>query len=116
MKSNNNCIFGGYTKIGFKKSYDNTFKDDEAFVFSLNKNKIYPVIKGKEAIRCCHCCCPQFYQETIYLYKNFLRNTSIFVNSKKNDYYQGFREDYELNDGKKNFSIKDLEIYQLTFE
>ena len=115
MKSNNNCIFGGYTKIGFKKSSD-TFKDDEAFVFSLNTNKIYPVIKGKEAIRCCFCCCPQFYKGTIYLYQNFLTNTSNCVYQKKNDYYQGFTNDYELNNGKANFSAEDLEIYQLTFE
>jgi len=118
LKSNNNCIFGGFTKIGFKKQYNNaeTFKDDEAFVFLLNANKIYPVIKGKEATRCCNCCCPQFYKETIYLYGNFLTNFKNFVNPKRNDYYQGFTDDYELNNGKRNFSVEELEIYQLIFE
>ena len=57
-------MFGGYTKIGFKKSGNTKFKDDEAFVFSLDKNKVYPVIKGKDAIRCCSCCCPQFAENT----------------------------------------------------
>ena len=34
----------------------------------------------------------------------------------KNDNYQGFTIDYELNNGKSNFSVEELEIYQLIFE
>ena len=82
----------------------------------MDKNKIYPVIKGKEAIRCCDCCCPQFCNGTIYLYKNFLTIGNNSVNPKKNENYQGFTYDYELNNGNQNFSVKDLEIYQLTFK
>jgi len=117
LKSNNNCIFGGYTKIGFKKESNNsvTYRDDEAFVFSLNKNKIYPVMKGKNAIRCCFCCCPQFSEQTIYLYGNFLSRKDNKVNTK-NDNYQGFTRDYELNNGNQNFSVEELEVYKLTFE
>ena len=115
IKSNNNSIFGGFTKVGFKKSGNTKFKDDEAFVFSLDKNKIYPIIKGKDAIRCCLCCCPQFAENTIYLYKNFLTNNENLVNTK-NDNYQGFTYDYELNNGVQKFNAKELEIYQLIFD
>ena len=117
IKSNNNSIFGGYTQKGFKliKSGYEIFKDDEAFVFSLDKNKIYPIIKGKDAIRCCCCCCPQFAENTIYLYKNFLTNNENLVNTK-NDNYQGFTYDYELNNGVQKFNAKELEIYQLIFD
>ena len=38
IKSNNNSIFGGFTQIGFVKSSNSKFKDDEAFVFSLVSN------------------------------------------------------------------------------
>ena len=114
IKSNNNSIFGGFTKVGFKKVSDKKYKDDLAFVFSFDKKKIYPIIKGKDAIRCCDCCCPQFCDNTIYLYKNFLSQNNNFVNSI-NDNYEGFTIDYELNNGTKNFTVIELEVHQIFF-
>ena len=116
IKTDNNTIFGGFTKKGFIKASNTVFKDDNAFVFSFINKKIYPVKKNKEAIRCCSCCCPQFYKETIYLYHNFLTSTSNFVGKKNNDYYDGFTEDYELNNKKSSFKVTELEIYQIIFE
>ena len=72
--------------------------------FLLIKKKIYPVIKGKDAIRCCYCCCPQFCENTIYLYKNFLSRNDNMVNSKE-DNYKGFTMDYELNNGSRYFTV-----------
>ena len=116
IKTHNNTRFGGYTKIGFKKqtSSEKIYKDNSAFVFSLDKKKIYPVKKDKDAIRCCYCCCPQFYYSTIYLYENFLSKTDNYVGSV-NDNYEGFLSDYELNNGTQNFKVLDLEIYQILF-
>ena len=114
IKSNNNSIFGGFTKVGFKKAHNNGYKDDLAFVFSFDKKKIYPIIKGKDAIRCCFCCCPQFCENTIYLYHNFLSRNDNFVNSI-NDNYEGFTIDYELNNGTKNFTVIELEVHQIFF-
>ena len=114
IKSNNNSIFGGLTRVGFKKVNSNKYKDDLAFVFSLDKKKIYPIKKGKDAIRCCDCCCPQFSKNTIYLYHNFLSQNNNFVNSK-DDNYEGFTIDYELNNGTKNFTVIELEIHQIFF-
>ena len=96
IKTHNNTRFGGYTKIGFKKQNQSskTYKDNTAFVFSLDKKKIYPVKKDKGAIRCCHCCCPQFYNNTIYLYENFLSRNGNNVGSIS-DNYEGFSSDFE---------------------
>ena len=105
--------FGGFTTQDWGGEYLQK-KDDEAFIFSLDKNKIYPIIKGKNAIRCCSCCCPQFSNDTIYLNNKFL-TSKCNVNSK-NDNYQGFTYDYELNNGIYNFIVKELEIYHLIFE
>ena len=113
IKSDINCIFGGYTKVGFQKSNNSTFKDDSAFVFSLDTKKVYPVKKGQDAIRCCHCCNPQFHNE-IYLRQNFL-NTNENNVGKKNGNYLGFTKDYELNNGIENYKIFELEIYHFTF-
>ena len=113
IKSNNNCIFGGFTKVGFQKSFDSKFKDDSAFVFSLDKKLVYPIKKGKDAVRCCNCCCPQFCINTIYLSKNFLSNSNQ-VNAK-DDNYKGFTINYELNNGTEYFKVLELEIYQIIF-
>ena len=114
IKSNNDSIFGGYTNVGFQKCSDSKFKDDSAFVFSFDNKKIYPVIKGKDAIRCCSCCCPQFCNDTIYLRINFLSRNDNYVNKKK-DNYEGFTIDYELNKGKQCFTVLELEIHQIFF-
>ena len=114
IKSNNNSIFGGFTKVGFKKASNSKYKDDLAFVFSFDKKMIYPIKKGKDAIRCCNCCCPQFCENTIYLYKNFLSQNENFVNPI-NDNYEGFTIDYELNKGTQKFSAIDLEVHQIIF-
>ena len=71
------------------------FQDDIAFVFSLDKTKIYPIKKGKEAIRCCSCCYPRFYSSTIYLKHNFSSRIDNYVSTKE-DNYEGFTKDYEL--------------------
>ena len=71
-------------------------------------------MKGKDAIRCCHCCCPQFCENTIYLYKNFLSTNNNYVSPKK-DNYEGFTMDYELNNGTNNFTVIELEIHQILF-
>ena len=39
IKSDNNSIFGGFTRIGFKKVSSSKFKDDNAFVFYLEKKR-----------------------------------------------------------------------------
>ncbi len=112
VKSDNNAIFGGFTKIGFKKSGNTKFKDNAAFVFSLDNQKIYYVKKDLDAIRCCSCCCPQFCDNTIYLCENFLSRKDNFVNPIK-DNYEGFSSDYELNKGSLSFKVVDSEIYQI---
>ena len=115
IKTHNNTRFGGFTKVGFKKSSNNRYKDNSAFVFSFDRKKIYPVKKYKDAIRCCHCCCPQFCDNTIYLYGNFLSRTDNYV-GQTSDNYEGFSFNYELNNGIQNFKVMDLEIYQIYFD
>ena len=115
IKSDNNAKFGGYTKVGFKKVSGEQYKDNSAFVFSFDKKKICPVKKDLDAIRCCDCCCPQFYNCTIYLYGQFLSKRENFVGEIK-DNYEGFSSNYELNNGSQYFKALEIEVYQLLFE
>ena len=47
IKSNNNSIFGGFTKVGFKRVSSNKYKDNLAFVFSFDKKKFILLKKEK---------------------------------------------------------------------
>ena len=113
IKSENNAKFGGYTEVGFKKVFEEQYKDNSAFVFSFDKKKIYSIKKDLDAIRCCYCCCPQFYN-TIYLRGNFLSSQNHVGGVNVN--YEGFSSNFELNNGSQYFKALDLEIYQILFK
>ena len=110
-------IFGGYTDLAFifHKDGESQYIDNNAFVFSMDKQKIYPVKKGGNAIRCCYCCSPQFYSSTIYLNKDFLKGNNSSTCKAKEGSYLGFNSDYELNDGTPTFKVSELEVFQITF-
>ena len=101
--------FGGYTTCSWKgKCLDK--KDDEAFVFSLDKMKVYSVIPGENAIGCYPKFGPIFLGCQIRIYDNaFTKGGSTF---KKGLNYNT-EEDYELTGGDRLFNIKDIEVYEV---
>ncbi len=117
LMTDKGLIFGGYTDLAFifHKNGATEYIDNNAFVFSINKKKLYPVRTGEKAIRCCFCCCPQFYMKTIYLKPNFLKENNSYTCTAKEGSYIGFNSDYELNDGTQNFKVSELEVFQITF-
>ena len=117
LRTDKSFIFGGYTDLAFIfHSFGSTvYQDNNAFVFSMDKQKIYPVKTGGDAIRCCNCCCPQFYQNTIWLNKDFLKNNNSWTCTANEGSYIGFNSDYELNDGISSFKVSELEVFQITF-
>ena len=110
IKTNKGIRFGGYTNQSWEGF--NVFKeDDSAFIFSLTKLKTYDVNKKESAI----CCYPNFgpifggYQ--IDIFDGFMsRNMS--KTGKKGIGYDT-NEDYELNNGEKNFIVDELEVYEI---
>jgi len=106
--------FGGYSSVGFNSNSEYT-KDNQAFIFSLNKKKIYNVKKDKDTIYCCSGYGPCFCGTNsfnIYIGgDHFLKeicNTSMCYNNT----YE-INSDYELNNSKSKFYVKKLEIYQI---
>lgn len=104
--------FGGYTSSKFKGA--NPMKiDNNAFLFSLDLKKIYNITPGKYAIDCNPKSGPSFSGGSLFIPDNF------FEKFGKIGSYGGpykFEKDYELNDGKKNFVVKELEIFQVKVE
>ena len=114
IKTNKGLRFGGFTAGTFECS--TTYKgkvDDKAFIFSLDRKKIYEVEKGTKAICCYKNYGPVFYGYeycNIYLVGNFLTVEGNVA--KKGDRYNT-TEDYELNGGEKKFMAEEVEVFQV---
>ena len=101
--------FGGFTSQDWGGEYLQK-KDDEAFIFSIDKNKIYDVIPNQNAIGCYPNFGPVFFGCQIRIYDNFF--TKGGTTYKKGLNYCT-TEDFELTNGNQNFGIKDIEVYEV---
>ena len=101
--------FGGFTTKSWNGNCVQKI-DNDAFVFSIDKNKIYEVIKNEMAIGCYPKFGPVFFGGQIRVYDNFFNKNSTTCHKKLN-----FKtnEDYELNNGEQFFTVKDIEVYKV---
>ena len=101
--------FGGFTK----KTWDgNCLKkiDNDAFVFSIDTGKCFDVKKDEPAIGCYPKFGPVFFGCQIRIYDDFFTKggtTCLKGLNYKTD------KDFELNDGKRNYIVKDIEVYEI---
>jgi DNA repair exonuclease SbcCD ATPase subunit len=108
IKTSQGVRFGGYTS----QSWDgiNIFKeDDTAFVFSLTKLKTYDVNQKESAIWCYPNYGPVFEGYQIDIFDRFL--TRDLSKTGKRGLGYDTNEDYELNNGEKNFVVDEMEVY-----
>ena len=101
--------FGGFTTQDWGGQYLQK-KDDEAFIFSIDKKKVYDVIPNQNAIGCYPNFGPVFFGCQIRIYDNFL--TKGGTTYKKGLNYST-TEDFELTNGRQNFGVKDIEVYDV---
>ena len=85
-------------------------KDENAFVFSLDKLQIYNIISNQPAIGCYPKYGPVFLGCQIKINDNFFVKGGTTY--RKNINY-AINSDFELNDGIKFFGIKDLEVFEV---
>ena len=112
IESKNNYIFGGYITISWDSPKDWTFKggDDNAFIFSINNKKKYPIQNKSEVIYNHYDYGPDFGSNDIYTNKNFLENSSGLCGS-----YSYKAPPNEIAGGS-TFEVKELEVYTVQFE
>ena len=108
IKTRQGIRFGGYTS----QSWDgvNVFKqDDEAFIFSLTKLKTYDVNQKENAIWCYPSYGPVFGAYQIDIFDKCLTKDLNKTGLKGLGY--NTTENFELNNGEKNFIVDELEVY-----
>ena len=86
--------------------------DNNAFFVSFDKNKVYPAKSNQNSVSFDNCCFIQ--TKPFVLIGNILTDKySCCDKSKMNEYFEGFTEDFELNDGERDFYVKEFEVYKL---
>jgi hypothetical protein len=112
IKSGNGKRFGGYTSCNWKGNSIEK-KDENAFVFSLDKMKAYNIIPGELAIGCYPKFGPVFLGCQIRIYDEaFIKGGTTFEKEKNYE----TQEDYELTGGFKKFEVKEIEVYSVELE
>ena len=110
IETNEGIKFGGFTTQTWEGNKNK--KDENAFVFSLNKLKIYDIIKDKNAI-----ICDQKYGPIFCGYQIFINDNYFKEGGKTGKAFQNYntQEDYELNNGNMFFNVKELEVFEIFF-
>ena len=104
--------FGGYTTCSWSGDCIEK-KDEEAFVFSLDKMLTYDNIPGEDAIGCYPKFGPIFLGCQIRIYDNaFTKGGSTFEAGLNYE----TEEDYELTGGDRLFDVKEIEVYEVLKE
>ena len=101
--------FGGFTTCSWAGECEEK-KDEDAFVFSLDKMMTYENIQGEDAIGCYPKFGPIFLGCQIRIYDNaFTKGGTTF--EKGLNY--NTEEDYELTGGDRIFNVKEIEVYEV---
>ena len=107
VETDKDVRFGGFTTKSWKGNCIKK-KDNSAFVFNLDNNKIYDVIPNEPAVGCYPKFGPVFFGCQIRIYDDFFTKGGSTCHKGLN--YKT-RKDFELNNGEQTYLIKDIEVY-----
>ena len=114
IQSSIGCIFGGYSKIGFKVSNKAEYLvDNNCFLYSYDFKKIFPSIKDKPNI--CHISsyCGLCFTGSLGFFDNFMSSNDNWIDkSSIQDHFNRLNEPCEMNGGKDKFRCQELEVFQ----
>ena len=103
-----NKRFGGFTTQTWDGE-DINKKDDNCFIFSIDKMRVYDIIKGQNAINCNPDYGPVFINQIKLLDKFFTQGGTTDYKGKT---FQTL-ENFEITGGAEKFGIKEVEVYQV---
>ena len=108
IKTTNGYVFGGYTTQMWKEG---KVKDNNAFVFSIDNKRKYKIKCPENAIGFSKYWEFGYVCNAITVTDNCTKNNGNYVGNKTYD----IPEQYELNGGVKNFTVKSFEIYHIEY-
>jgi len=109
IETDNDVRFGGFTTKSWEGNNIKK-KDNSAFVFNLETNSIFDIIKNEPAIGCYPKFGPVFFGCQIRIYDEFFTKGGTTCHKGLN--YKTTK-DYELNNGEQKYLIKDIEVYSI---
>ena len=121
MKSAGNRRFGGFTTQVWDSPESYIYKDDKnAFLFSLDKQKIYPYENDGKAIGCEKDWGPTFGGgdwSSIYTGQNFIQQKKLYTNESGNSSYNFFGDKNALSEDGNHDGIYavEMEVFQIIF-
>ena len=101
--------FGGFTTCNWGGDCIDK-RDEEAFIFSLDKMEIYENIPGEDAIGCYPKFGPIFLGCQIRIYDNAFTKGGTTYEKGLNF---NTEEDYELTGGDRSFIVREIEVYEV---
>ena len=119
MKSEQGNIYGGFTHIGWETRKAEKWEypiDNKAFLFSLNKKKVFKAIKGKNKM--CWVSSDSYglsFYESLMFYNKFFKVESINIGDKTPLIFKDCKIS-DFNSGIKKCKLIELEVYQIKFE
>ena len=83
----------------------------------MNLKKIYNIKEDAYSFRDDPSDMVDLYNNQIRTYDNFLANNNSHTCTKSdaNKSFYGFEKDYELNNGEQNFTVQEMETFQISF-
>ena len=125
IKTKKQYIFGGFTIKTWKHLFKDVnnedpecgteLKDEQAFGFSLNENKIYENGKPDESIIYCNSnygpCFKNFFFK---IFDKCFENGGICGNIQESNFI-GIEQEYEFNGGEQYFNVEEIEVFQIAF-
>ncbi|KAG4084074.1 hypothetical protein H8356DRAFT_1745881 [Neocallimastix lanati (nom. inval.)] len=114
IKSSSGARFGGYTDEAWT-SGNNDVVDNNCFCFSLSNRKLYNVIQDKAALHNHSNHGPSF-NNIFYIGADSLSYGKCTNCVPSNEYFSGINNNFEINGGNSEFTILELEFYQVIFE
>jgi len=111
IKTKDDNMFGGYTKVSWDDEDGEEKMDEDAFVFSINLEKLYFNYGKRKNIKCNKNKGPCFVG-MLDVQEHILKGKG-FVNSSGIQCFDGENEKYEINGGKNEFIIEEMEVFQV---
>ena len=118
IKTKKGMRFGGYTEQTWNDTYGIGIwkKDDKSFCFSIELNKIYNIIKGRDAIYCGSYYMCYFGSNIFGLYDNAF-STGHWAYEKNSSNFEGQEKDFELtNEENNSFELAEVEVFEISFD